>query len=147
MSDDAERLVYINGRLVPHREAVVSVFDVGRLYGVTVYESIRTFRHRFFKLEAHLQRLAASLAYLGLNDQVDMDRIRIPGDGETVERSTSCPSALLMILCVTTTMSPGLTPPACACTCSAIIASIGSPGLISGRPVIGMIEIGATSLT
>ncbi|NLX99298.1 MAG: branched-chain amino acid aminotransferase [Rhodopirellula sp.] len=76
MSDDAERLVYINGRLVPHREAVVSVFDVGRLYGVTVYESIRTFRHRFFKLEAHLQRLAASLAYLGLNDQVDMDRIR-----------------------------------------------------------------------
>ena len=43
------RLVWIGGELVPESEAKISVFDIGRLYGATFYESIRTFRHKFFK--------------------------------------------------------------------------------------------------
>lgn len=74
MSSD-QRAVYVDGRLVPESEATVSVFDVGRLYGVTLYESIRTFRHQFFRLEAHLRRLEASLAYAGLRDVVGRQEI------------------------------------------------------------------------
>lgn len=68
-----ERLVYIDGRLVAESEATISIFDVGRLYGVTLYESIRTFHHEFFRLEAHLDRLQGSLAYAGLT----VDRAQI----------------------------------------------------------------------
>jgi branched-chain amino acid aminotransferase len=75
MSNSDQRLVYVDGRLVPENEATVSVFDVGRLYGVTLYESIRTFRHQFFRLEAHLRRLEGSLAYAGLRDVVGRQQI------------------------------------------------------------------------
>lgn len=60
------RFVFINGKLVPECAATISIFDVGRMYGATFYESIRTFRHRFFKLDEHLARLEASLSYAGL---------------------------------------------------------------------------------
>jgi len=69
-------LVYINGELIPEAEAKISIFDVGRLYGATFYESIRTFRHKFFKLYAHLERLEHSLRYAGLIDYVKMEKIR-----------------------------------------------------------------------
>jgi branched-chain amino acid aminotransferase len=61
--------------MVPENQAKISVFDVGRLYGATFYESIRTFRHKFFKLEQHLTRLEASLRYAGLPDLVDRQQI------------------------------------------------------------------------
>jgi len=61
-----ERQVFISGKLVAESAATLSIFDVGRMYGATFYESIRTFRHRFFKLEEHLERLEASLRYCGL---------------------------------------------------------------------------------
>ena len=70
-----ERLVFVNGRLVPESEATISIFDVGRLYGATFYESIRTFRHRFFKLEEHLRRLEASLAYAGLAGMIGREQV------------------------------------------------------------------------
>jgi len=72
----SERLVAIGGRLVPESQARISIFDVGRLYGATFYESIRTFRHKFFKLEEHLDRLDASLCYAGLSGLVDRRQIR-----------------------------------------------------------------------
>lgn len=69
------RLVWINGDLVPEDEAKISIFDVGRLYGATFYESIRTFRHRLFKLDEHLDRLAASLGYADLPGQVSRQQL------------------------------------------------------------------------
>ena len=68
-----ERKVYINGRLVPESQAVISIFDIGRLYGAAFYESIRTFGHRLFQLEAHFERLRRSLAYAGL--ELDFRRV------------------------------------------------------------------------
>ena len=70
-----ERSVYLNGRMVPESQAVLSIFDIGRLYGAAFYESIRTFRHRLFKLEAHLDRLRRSLAYAGLLEALDFSRV------------------------------------------------------------------------
>jgi branched-chain amino acid aminotransferase len=70
-----ERKAYINGRLVPESQATISIFDIGRLYGATFYESIRTFRHRLFKLEAHFERLRNSLRYAGLLGGLDFARV------------------------------------------------------------------------
>jgi branched-chain amino acid aminotransferase len=52
--------VYLNGRFVDPSKAVVSVFDHGLLYGDGVFEGIRSYNGRVFKLEAHIDRLFES---------------------------------------------------------------------------------------
>lgn len=49
--------IYLNGQLVDQEKAVVSVFDHGLLYGDGVFEGIRAYNGRVFKLHEHLDRL------------------------------------------------------------------------------------------
>ncbi len=49
--------VYIDGKYVLKEEAKISVFDHGFLYGDGVFEGIRAYQGRVFKLDKHLQRL------------------------------------------------------------------------------------------
>lgn len=49
--------VWIDGQLVDESEAKVSVFDHGLLYGDGVFEGIRMYHNRIFKLEEHIERL------------------------------------------------------------------------------------------
>ena len=49
--------IYIDGAYVPEEEAKVSVFDHGLLYGDGIFEGIRFYNGRVFKLEEHLDRL------------------------------------------------------------------------------------------
>jgi len=50
-------LIYLNGTLVPESEAKVSVFDHGLLYGDGVFEGIRGYHGKIFRLDEHLKRL------------------------------------------------------------------------------------------
>lgn len=52
-----ELLVYINGEFVPQPQAKISVFDRGYLYGDGVFEGIRGYHGRIFRLDQHLERL------------------------------------------------------------------------------------------
>ncbi len=54
------RIIFMNDRLVPEEEARVSVFDHGLLYGDGVFEGLRSYSGRVFRLDAHLDRLYAS---------------------------------------------------------------------------------------
>ena len=54
------RLIYLNGRIVPDAEAVISVFDHGLLYGDGVFEGIRAYNGRVFRLVEHIRRLYES---------------------------------------------------------------------------------------
>jgi branched-chain amino acid aminotransferase len=49
--------VYINGELVDKENAKVSVFDHGLLYGDGVFEGLRSYGGKVFRLEQHLVRL------------------------------------------------------------------------------------------
>lgn len=49
--------IYINGKLLARKDAKVSVFDHGLLYGDGVFEGIRSYKKRVFKLEEHMDRL------------------------------------------------------------------------------------------
>jgi branched-chain amino acid aminotransferase len=51
------RIIFMNDRLVPEAEAKVSVFDHGLLYGDGVFEGLRSYAGRVFRLDAHLDRL------------------------------------------------------------------------------------------
>lgn len=50
-------LIYMDGKYVSREEAAVSVFDHGFLYGDGVFEGIRAYGGRVFRLEAHVRRL------------------------------------------------------------------------------------------
>src|SRR6266480_5063812 len=49
--------IYIDGKFYPESEAKVSVFDHGLLYGDGIFEGIRFYNSRVFRLEEHLDRL------------------------------------------------------------------------------------------
>jgi branched-chain amino acid aminotransferase len=49
--------VWLDGRLVDRSEAKISVFDHGVLYGDGVFEGIRSYAGKVFRLEAHVRRL------------------------------------------------------------------------------------------
>ena len=48
------RKIYINGKLVPQEDAKVSVYDHGLLYGDGVFEGLRAYGGRVFRLEQHV---------------------------------------------------------------------------------------------
>src|SRR5438874_10097725 len=49
--------VYINGKLYDKPEAKVSVYDHGLLYGDGVFEGIRVYGGKVFRLREHVDRL------------------------------------------------------------------------------------------
>jgi branched-chain amino acid aminotransferase len=52
--------IFIDGRYYDERNAKISVFDHGLLYGDGVFEGIRAYNGRVFKLKEHIDRLFAS---------------------------------------------------------------------------------------
>jgi branched-chain amino acid aminotransferase len=49
--------IYIDGNFYPESEAKISVFDHGLLYGDGIFEGIRFYQGRVFRLEEHIDRL------------------------------------------------------------------------------------------
>ncbi len=61
------RMIFMNGDLVPEEEAKVSVFDHGFLYGDGVFEGIRAYGGKVFRLAEHVDRLYESAHCILLN--------------------------------------------------------------------------------
>ncbi len=79
MNEDA--LCWIEQTIIPARDATVSVFDHGLLYGDGVFEGLRFYDRRTFMLEAHLQRLQRSADAIGLSLPASPEKI-----GEAIEQ-------------------------------------------------------------
>ena len=50
-------IIYVNGQMLPKRDAMVSVYDHGLLYGDGVFEGIRIYNGKIFKCQSHMDRL------------------------------------------------------------------------------------------
>jgi branched-chain amino acid aminotransferase group I len=59
-------IIYLNGQLVSHFEAKLSPFDHGFLYGYGLFETMRAYNGRIFRLDSHLTRLRCSAESIGL---------------------------------------------------------------------------------
>jgi branched-chain amino acid aminotransferase len=68
-------MIYLNGKLVPQEQATVSVFDHGVLYGDGVFEGIRAYNGRVFRLEQHIDRLYAGAHTLMINIPISKDEM------------------------------------------------------------------------
>jgi branched-chain amino acid aminotransferase len=63
--------IYIDGELLDEADAKISVFDHGLLYGDGVFEGIRMYNGRVFRLEEHIDRLYDSARVLLLDIGID----------------------------------------------------------------------------
>jgi len=59
--------IYINGEYHDEKNAKISVFDHGLLYGDGVFEGIRAYNGRVFRLKEHIDRLFCSAKAILLN--------------------------------------------------------------------------------
>ena len=64
------RLVWLNGEVVPLENAVTSVADHAHLYGDGLFEGIRIYYRKVFKLDEHLDRLYQGIAYMGYDMKI-----------------------------------------------------------------------------
>jgi branched-chain amino acid aminotransferase len=74
----SEQLIYIDGEFLPKGQAKISVFDHGFLYGDGVFEGIRAYHGKVFRLAPHIARLYESARAIGLKIHVapeEMSRI------------------------------------------------------------------------
>ncbi|MEM6680402.1 MAG: aminotransferase class IV [Pseudomonadota bacterium] len=73
---NANILIWVNGRLVPRAEAVVSVYDSGFLLGDGMWEGMRLKNGRWAFLDAHLDRLFESLHAVSIDPGMDRAGIK-----------------------------------------------------------------------
>lgn len=67
--------IYIDGKFYAKEDAKVSVFDHGLLYGDGVFEGIRSYQRRVFKLKEHIERLFESAHSIMLNIPLGKDAL------------------------------------------------------------------------
>ncbi len=56
----SNQIIYLDGDFVEEKDAKISVFDHGVLYGDGVFEGIRAYNGRIFRCEDHIDRLFAA---------------------------------------------------------------------------------------
>ena len=71
----SERVAYVNGEIVPESQALISIHDRGFLQGYSVFDTTRTFKHKIFKLDEHLNRFYNSLKYARLDPGMDISQM------------------------------------------------------------------------
>lgn len=72
---NADARVWLNGQLVRKEDAKVSIFDAGFVVGDGVWEGLRLHKGRLVFLDAHLDRLFAGAAAIGLD--IGMSRAQV----------------------------------------------------------------------
>ena len=88
--------VYINGELVEKEDAKISVFDHGLLYGDGVFEGIRIYHGKTFRLKEHIDRLWRSAKAIML--EIPMSREEMADAVENTVRANSVDVSYIRLL-------------------------------------------------
>ncbi|OON99795.1 MAG: branched-chain-amino-acid transaminase [Epulopiscium sp. Nele67-Bin004] len=120
-------IIYLDGKYVPEKEAKVSVFDHGVLYGDGVFEGIRVYNGKIFKGKEHIDRLFAAAKAIMLeipNTKQEIEDILINtckknnltagyirlvvtrGKGDLGLSPTKCPVATVFCIAANITLYP-----------------------------------------
>ncbi len=67
--------IYISGKFVPQEDAKISVFDHGLLYGDGVFEGLRAYGGKVFRLREHITRLYESAKAIWLTIPMSFDQM------------------------------------------------------------------------
>jgi branched-chain amino acid aminotransferase len=69
-------LIYVNGRIVPKAEAMVSVYDSGFLLGDGVWEGLRLYNGRWTFMDEHIERLFEAAKAIDLDIGLTRDGVK-----------------------------------------------------------------------
>lgn len=86
MSRPNQRIVYLNGDYIPESEARIPFRDRGVKFGDAVFDTTRTFGHKIFRLQEHLERFYRSLRYLRIDPILSIEEF-IAATEQVVERN------------------------------------------------------------
>ncbi len=75
MKNSNERVAYFNGKIVPESEVMIPFRDRSFKYGDGVFDMTRTFGHKIFKLEEHIDRFYDSLSYVKINPGINKNEM------------------------------------------------------------------------
>lgn len=67
---------YVSGRFVPEAEATVSIFDRGFLFGHGVFETMRVYEGKIFRVYEHLDRFSGSSEHLEIESPLAREELR-----------------------------------------------------------------------
>ena len=102
MTDDF--LTYINGRLMPHSQALPELQRVNTRAAGGYYDSARTFGGSPFRLRQHLERLFSGLTYSNIDPGITVDDLERTSLG-LIEANTSLMDEGLADMVVTQTVT------------------------------------------
>ena len=95
--------VFLNGKIVPSKDAKISVFDRGFMFGDGVYEVMVQINNRFFYGDLHLKRLSGSLHKI----DIDFDISTLSNDIDTLLKASGLENAdCLLYIQVTRGVAP-----------------------------------------
>jgi branched-chain amino acid aminotransferase len=103
--------IYIDGNFYDQSEAKVSVFDHGLLYGDGVFEGIRFYHDRVFRLEEHIDRLWDSAKGIAL--EIPMSRSEVIAAALETIRQNDLHDGYIRLLITRGVGSLGLSPDSC----------------------------------
>ena len=113
--------IYIDGEFYDKENAKISVFDHGLLYGDGVFEGIRFYNGRVFRLEEHIDRLFDSARAIALNIGLDKPAV-IESTLETI-RQNKLQDGYIRLVVTRGVGDLGLNPMLCPKASMIIIAS------------------------
>ena len=91
-------LIYVNGKIVPKAEAMVSVYDSGFMLGDGVWEGIRLYNGRWAFLDEHTDRLFEAAKAIDLDIGLTRDLIKMAvTDTQSANLMTHDAHARLMV--------------------------------------------------
>lgn len=90
-------IVFLDGQFVPEKEARVSIFDRGFLYGDGLFETLRIYGGKPFRWEDHLERLSRGAEFLKIAVSFSSDALREKCN-ELIERNKMPDSVLRLTL-------------------------------------------------
>ncbi|WP_421382589.1 aminodeoxychorismate lyase [Bacillus salacetis] len=87
--------LFFNGEILPKEEAKISPFDHGFLYGMGLFETMRTYNGHPFLLDDHLVRLQSGLNML--NIKLDLKALDIPDVIASLSEKNGLPDSYLRL--------------------------------------------------
>ncbi|MDQ1279284.1 MAG: Branched-chain-amino-acid aminotransferase [Thermoproteota archaeon] len=132
-----ECLVYIDGEYYPKKEAKISVFDHGFLYGDGVFEGIRVYDGYVFRLDDHITRLYESSKSIDILVPISKEEFKKAILGTV--RKNKLKDAYLRVIVTRGLGDLGLNPVSCPTPSIIIIADYLAP-LFEGKNATAIIS-------
>jgi branched-chain amino acid aminotransferase len=141
MSQEKE-IAWVDGKIIPAREARIPILDHGFLYGDGVFEGIRVTAAGIFRLEDHMKRLETAARAVGIEIEGGVDQAREVARETT--RAWGAREGYLRLIISRGVGNLGLDP--ASCPNSAIVCIAGEMGRLSAEKQAAGVDLITSSL-